>query len=139
MSEEKKDFMDKFRKELEEDAFINEDDLAGDLARIVLNQSKWVNHFNRFKDVYIRDYKALKTLKAVKYKALITGTEGFVATRSEAKYLVEGDKEVVDLEERLEKMEMAMEFFEEAQKIVRDKGFVIGNIIRLKEFEAGMG
>lgn len=135
---DKKSFLEKYRLELEKDVAIDRASLKSDLYTVASLQAKWINYYAVFKEQYIKVEKRLKEMRARKYMQVIEGTAGVHVTKSEAKYVVAGDKDIVDLEEKIEMLELALAFFIDAQKIVRDKSFIMSNIIRLEEFEAGV-
>ena len=128
----------KFRKELEEDSKVDLTNLMSDIMMTTTLQSKWLNYHSRFKESYIINHKKLKELRASKFLDTLTGVNGYEVTSREASKLMDGDKDIVDLEEKIAIIEAVLDFFSDAQKIIRDKAFAISNIIRLKEFEAGM-
>lgn len=132
-------YLTPLRKELEEDAKIDRVKMASDLTQLTSLQAKWLNYHTRFKETWIIRNKKLKELRTEKFMTAVNGTGGFSVTKTEARLVISGDRDIVDLEEQIDILEMILDFITSAQQIIRDKGFTITNIIRLEEFEAGMG
>lgn len=129
--------MNRFREELAQDATIDRTELSNEIVTSTSIQAKWLNYYMIYKEQYIVRTKRLKELNSRKYLEMVTGVSGMSVTKTEAKTIIGGDKEIVDLEEMIDIIETVMDFCLSAQKIIRDKSFAIGNLITLTEFEAG--
>lgn len=137
-NKEKKSQFQIFREELEEDAKIDLTNLVSEMMKVTAIQAKWLNYYTIYYRSRIEIEKALKIARGNALTNLIHGTNGFSVTKSEANKLQNYDAKVIELEERLEKMDLYLRLFSEAQKIIHSKSFSLNNILRHKEFEAGM-
>lgn len=142
VEEKKLTFEQKFliplQEELAQDAEIVRTKLQGDLLQQSSLQAKWLSKYTRWKHVWIVNDELLKKLRASKYLKAIEGSMGYNVTKTEAKTLAGMDEEIIRMETKIENISSVLNFIDDAQKIIRDKSFIMSNIIRLDEFEAGL-
>jgi len=137
-NDKNKSGIDALSEELERDAKVDLTNLEAEMMKVSTLQAKWLNYYTRFERSRIETNKRLKVARGNAYKKLITGTNGYALTKSEANKMQNYDELVVELEEKLERTEMFLKLISEAQQIVKGKSFALGNILKLREFEAGI-
>lgn len=130
--------IERYRKELEKDSHIDITQLENEMVRVTSLQSKWINYYAIYDASRVETNRNLKIAKGNALMRMIKGSDGFAMTKSEANKLQNYDQVVIELEEKLEKIELCLRIFSEAQQVIRSKSFALGNILKLREFEAGL-
>lgn len=140
--------LDEILKEWEVDCKIDELDLQTSARIIPELHAKYLRYLQHEKHNFIRMKSAYKRLKLKKYEFLINpDEEGFKEgweipakgklLKNEALMYLEGDKDLLELEMKTNDQEEKIETLKDIMRTIRERNFIIRNIIEDRRFMEG--
>lgn len=140
--------LDEIQKEIDNDSKIDKDDLSSESLRIPYIYGKWINIFSMeraFLIKYKRDLSEMSLFKVDYYKGVKNPEykDGKISpikydTKAERETAFNGDREVLDLIQKVDLQKVKIESIELFLKAIHSKGFQIKSAIDYIKFKNGV-